>query len=232
MKKIIVILFLLTFTNTYSQKVNKEEVSLSSKTIESQKILSDEEKIIAELKKWDEKLNTLKSDFRQEVFFKQAQIRQKVEGSIAYKKPDKLRIEHFSPNKQIIVTDKVEIQVYKPEDAQIYKMPWDLWKKNQNFSQILDFGNYSEIMKNNKIDIFKSSTTIKIQLKNKQNPSLYTLTLSLSPENFFPYQSSLEVEDTVINTELYKTEINGNLDDKIFKLEKAEKAEIIEIKSK
>lgn len=237
MKKIICILFSVGFTTSiYSQQIQKDRIKTSTTTanfqIEKDSSSIKSSQVIDELEKWDEKLNTLKSDFKQEVFFKEANIRQKVEGEIIYKKPNLLRIEHTSPSKQIIITDKVDIQVYKPEENQIYKMSWDYWKKTQNFSSLFDFGNYSELINKNEIKIEQSSNTIKVQFTNKEKPSLYEFTLFLSPKDFFPYQASLKVEDTYIFTELFNTEINGKIEDKTFQLEKTKKTEVIELKTK
>ena len=45
----------------------------------------------------------------------------------------------------LIVTDKTDIWIYKPADNQVVKTAWDAWRRtqDQNFSGILDFGNYA-----------------------------------------------------------------------------------------
>jgi len=208
------------------------EIKITTETLKKSDITEGVNDVINHLKKWDEELSTLKADFYQEVFFTQANIKQKVEGNISYKKKDKLRIEHIKPSRQIIITDKVNIYIHKIEDDIIYKTSWDYWKKSQNFSGILEFGNYADIIEKNNINISISTSIISVEFKNKENPSLYTLTLLLSKDNYFPCEANMEVDKTIIKTKLLNIKINEKIDDKIFEFQKPKKAEIIEIKSK
>ncbi len=106
---------------------------------------------LANLEAWDAKLETLKADFTQEINFKEAGLRQSVEGTLQYSKPNLLRIEHTKPAAQLVVTDKTDIWIYKPADKQVVRTTWDAWRRtqDQNFSGILDFGNYSTLAAKN-----------------------------------------------------------------------------------
>jgi len=66
------------------------------------------------LTQWDNKLESLKADFKQTVNFTEAGLSQNMEGRIHYLKPDNLRIEHSLPARQIVYTDKKNIWIYKP----------------------------------------------------------------------------------------------------------------------
>ncbi|PIS47066.1 MAG: hypothetical protein COT17_05370 [Elusimicrobia bacterium CG08_land_8_20_14_0_20_51_18] len=238
MKKIILtaVFFTLLAGNSFCGEAGKEraapEINESSGAVSgpAPEVL----KVVEKLKEWDAKLESLKSDFSQEVDFTNAGIKQKVEGTLSYKKKDRLRIEHLKPSRQLIITDKRDIFIYKVEDELVYKTSWDYWKKtqDQNLSGILDMGNYSELAEKNEIKVTETPEGIKAEFTSKNNPGVYLLTLTLSATDYFPYEASLRVDKTLITTKLTKTEINGELDDKLFKFVKPKKAELIEIKRK
>jgi len=240
-KKIIILIFFFNFyifafgedKNTINENLQiNTEIKTTTETQKKSGITEDVNDVINHFKKWDEELSSLKADFYQEVFFTQANIKQKVEGNISYKKKDKLRIEHIKPSRQIIITDKINIYIHKVEDDLVYKTSWSYWKKAQNFSGILEFGNYADIIEKNNINVSISTSIISVQFKNKENPSLYTLTLFLSPDDYFPYEANMEIDKTIIKTRLLNVKINEKIDDKIFEFQKPKKAEIMEINSK
>jgi len=171
------------------------------------------------LKKWDEQLNSLKATFTQEVIFKNADIKKKINGSIAYKKPDNLKVEHVSPRKQLIITDRKKIFIYKPEDKIAYEADWEYWKKNldNSLSSLIDFGNYSSLAEKNSSSIYVEGNLWVLELRSKKNPSAYLLKLFLSKEDFFPKKASLEVGDSVIMTELEDVSKNIEIKNDEFK---------------
>lgn len=190
----------------------------------------DLETIIKKLKKWDAKLNTLQTDFSQEIKFKEAGLKKKLRGAVSYLKPNYLKIEHTAPEKQTIVTDKKIIWIFKPADNQVIKTSWDRWFKIQNgqFSGILDFGNYSKLIKKNNVALKSADPSrISIALTSKKNPSLYTLTLKLSSTDYFPINAILDLDETIIITSLINTKKNTDISKEDFKFTPPKSAEII-----
>lgn len=178
-------------------------------------------KILDAFREWDKKLNSLVSDFTQTVHFGEAGLDQEVEGKLHYLKPDRLRIEHTKPSRQIIYTDKKILWIYKPQDSQAIQVDWEQWKKTQSsaFSGIMDFGNYSKIIEKHYIFIDSAAVNaeyITLRFVPKNNPELYTLTLSLSATDYFPVETSLTVGKTSIRTVLKKMEKNVKVPASLF----------------
>ncbi|MCK5358083.1 MAG: outer membrane lipoprotein carrier protein LolA [Elusimicrobiales bacterium] len=186
--------------------------------------------IVEKLKEWDNKLASLETDFFQEINFKEAGLKKTIKGEMRYLKPNYLKISHLAPEKQTIVTDKKILWIHKPADNQVIKTPWNNWfKQNNQLSGILDFGNYSKLVKNNTVKIHKDkSSEIIIDFISKKNPSLYKLTLKLSSTDFFPMGAVLDLEQTIISTELRNTKKNTRISTDTFQFTPPKNAEVIE----
>ncbi len=193
-----------------------------------------EEKAIRELKAWDSRLDSLEADFTQEVSFTEAGLKQSIEGKLQYVKPNLLRIEHIKPSRQLVVTDKADIWIYKPEDKQVVKTAWEAWRKtqDQNFSGILDFGNYSSLTARNetKVEGGKGGAPFTVTFTPRSGAA-YTLKLTLSATDYFPSGAELSVDGTVIRTTLTSVTKNGEIDRKIFKFTPPKGTETLEFKN-
>jgi len=192
-----------------------------------------EAQVLAGLKAWDLKLETLRTRFTQDVDFSDAGLKQHVEGMLSYAKPDMLKIEHIKPARQLVYTDKKELWVYKPEDSQAVRTSWAAWKRNQNsnFSGIMDFGNYTSLTEKNNIRLSKGKDSphyITMVLNPKSDPGLYTLTLVLSSTDYFPAEATLSVERTTIKTRLENPEKNVSLDRTLFRFVPPKGTEVLE----
>ena len=191
---------------------------------------------LAGLKNWDAKLETLSARFTQEVNFSEAGLKQNVEGELKYSKPNLLRIEHFRPARQVVITDKRDIWIYKPEDAQVIKTSWEAWRKTQsdNFSGILDFGNYSALTEKNNTAVSGGTPAhpyITVVFTPKANPGQYSLSLTLSATDYFPLEAELTVDKTIIKTRLSGVEINKALPPELFKFSPPKGTQVLEFKN-
>lgn len=185
--------------------------------------------VLSKLKEWDDKLITFKTKFKQKAVFKNADVTKEISGEITYKKPSMLKIEHFAPKKQIIITDKKKIFIVKPSEDETYEADWNEWKKHLDGSlaSLIDFGDYSSLLEKNSAEISYSDDKIILKMKNKKNPSAYILTLFLSKEDFFPQSARLEVEDSSIETEFISIIKNKDISEEEFKKPKTKKTEKI-----
>ncbi|MBI4351517.1 MAG: outer membrane lipoprotein carrier protein LolA [Elusimicrobia bacterium] len=190
--------------------------------------------IMEGLKAWDAKLETLKADFTQEVNFTEAGLKQSIQGSLRYVKPNLLRIEHTRPASQLVVTDKTDIWIYKPADNQAVRTSWDAWRRtqDQNFSGILDFGNYSSLAARNAVLVTPSADGGPVTVVfTPRSGAGYTLTLKLSPQDYFPVGAELSVDGTIISTRLTAVEKNSSVDKEIFKFSPPKGVEVLEFKN-
>ncbi len=222
-----------------AQPAKKEaSVAVSTKTAAAapaeKKAADPAVEIIEKLKAWDAKLETLKASFTQEVNFTEAGLKQSIEGNLRYVKPNLLRIEHSKPAAQIVVTDKENIWIYKPSDNQAVRTSWDAWRRtqDQNFSGILDFGNYSALAARNTVQVTPSAGGGPVTIVfTPRSGAGYTLTLKLSPQDFFPVEAELAVDGTIIKTRLSSVEKNGAVDKEIFKFSPPKGVEVLEFKN-
>ncbi|HAH32323.1 MAG TPA: hypothetical protein DCL44_08420 [Elusimicrobia bacterium] len=188
------------------------------------------------LKTWDTALETLSASFTQEVNFSEAGLKQTVEGELKYSRPNLLRIEHFKPARQLVVTDKRDIWIYKPEDTQVVKTSWEAWHKTQsdNFSGILDFGNYSALTEKNNTSVSGQTPAhpyITVVFTPKSNPDQYRLSLTLSATDYFPLEAELSVDKTTIKTTLYGVEVNKTLAPELFRFSPPKGTQVLEFKN-
>ncbi len=187
--------------------------------------------LVAALKDWDSKLESLKASFTQEVHFKEAGLKQSIEGTLLYVKPNLLRIEHLKPSRQIVVTDKKEIWIYKPEDKQAVRTEWEAWRRtqDQSFSGILDFGNYAALTAKNeaRADGGRDGAPPALTFVPRSGKN-YSLTIKLSPEDNFPTGAELSVEGTVISTRLKDVQRNVEIDKAQFRFSPPKGTEILE----
>ncbi|MBU2574379.1 MAG: outer-membrane lipoprotein carrier protein LolA [Elusimicrobia bacterium] len=188
--------------------------------------------VIGELMKWDQKLLSLRARFTQEFDFTEAGLKQHIEGALDYKKPDLLKIEHIKPARQLVYTDKKDLWVYKPEDSQVLKTSWAAWKKTQdnNFSGILDFGNYASLTEKNSVTVSTNANApyLTVTFTSKSEPQAYKLTLILSATDYFPVEAALSVEKTLITTKFESVEKNIPLDDAVFRFIQPKGTELLE----
>jgi len=190
--------------------------------------------VLEKLKAWDEKLLTLKASFTQEMNFKEAGLKQSIEGTLAYVKPNLLRIEHEKPARQVVVTDKTDIWIYKPEDKQVVRTTWDAWRKtqDQNFSGILDFGNYASLTARNTAKVTGGTANEPYVVTfTPRSGAAYALKLTLSATDYFPLAAELEVDSTLITTRLTSAEKNGEVDKALFKFTAPKGVETLEFKN-
>jgi outer membrane lipoprotein-sorting protein len=216
-----------------SKSKSKEKVSAVQTTaVEPVQKQILENKIIEELKNLDQKLESLKANFQQEVEFSEAGLKQHIEGILHYLKPTYLRIEHVQPSRQIIITDKNDLWIYKVEDSQVIKTNWNSWKENQNynFSGLLDFGDYSKIVEKNNIKTNKNEKAGRIDaiFTSREKPELYTLVLSLSATDYFPLEANLKVDKVSVKTKLENIEKNIVISTETFKFIPPKGTEVLE----
>ncbi|OGS13201.1 MAG: hypothetical protein A2234_11570 [Elusimicrobia bacterium RIFOXYA2_FULL_58_8] len=214
-------------------------IAVSTKTAAAQIPASDPaveraKKVLAKLEAWDANLQTLKAVFTQEINFTEAGLKQSVEGSLQYVRPNFLRIEHSKPASQLVVTDKTDIWIYKPGDKQAVRTTWNAWRRtqDQNFSGILDFGNYSSLAANNTAAITEDNKDGLITLVlTPRSGNAYALTLRLSATDYFPVEAELNVDSTIVKTRLLKADRNSPLDKGIFNFSPPKGTEVLELKN-
>jgi chaperone LolA len=211
----ILILFSMFFSyNVHAQEINGELL-----------------KFLLQLEQNEEKVNTVKAEFVQTVFFESTGEKQKIVGTVFLKKPGRIYINQKTPQEQRIYIYGKTITVYTPSESQAVI---DSWKNsvNDDFSpaSIVSFGSsWREIKKTNNIilDGYNDNRAIiKIQsLKNKNfNVKIYIAKTSMFPENAVVNSEGVEIE-LVFKSYIINPELAGS----IFKFKAPNNVEIIKL---
>lgn len=205
----------------HSQNTTSTSITLTTST---QSITNT----INELNEIDKKIESLECDFEQEVFFKTAEIKQKVEGKVLYTKPSKLKIIHTKPQKQTIIINNNEITIIKPKDKQVVISSWEKWKNSLeiNLKGLLEIGNYSRLAENANLEIKKSENTKEIIVISKD--SKYRINLIFTQDNI-PLKGEFELGDTSVSIIFKNVKINQKIKDDEFVFKNKEKYEVLKI---
>jgi len=177
--------------------------------------------VMERFERFDRDLITLAAAFRQTVHSEDTGQTQTVAGTLAYRKKDRLRIEHRAPEAQTLVCDGSRVWVWRPANGQVIRAKLDEWKKSQPLAQgLLDFGNYAELLK--RYDVTLSSVSapasdghrsLALALKPKAAGAGgdFLLTLRLSTRDFFPFDSELRVGSVSARTVFSDVRFNPDL---------------------
>lgn len=177
----------------------------------------DETNPIEEIKRIDNSIKTLAADFEQEILFKTAELKQKVEGNLLFLKPGNLKITHTKPQNQIIIIrNKKELTIVKHKDKQIINTNWDKWKTNlePRFKGLLELGDYTSLAEKEDVKLIKEEDKNIIIITSKKN--LYSLKITLTKENI-PLKAELDMGDTIITTLFKNVELNKEIKESEFK---------------
>ncbi|MEW5804985.1 MAG: outer membrane lipoprotein carrier protein LolA, partial [bacterium] len=77
--------------------------------------------VIQRVQEWYDKLSDLQADFRQKTFSQTLNRTTEAQGKIYFKKPNLMKWNYISPEKQIYVINHENFWWYVPEDAQVVK---------------------------------------------------------------------------------------------------------------
>jgi outer membrane lipoprotein-sorting protein len=166
------------------------------------------EMVISRFEQFDAKVNTLSANFRQGVRMDESGVDQSVEGALEYHKPNLLRIEHRLPESQTIVADGTWLWVWRKDSNQVVQTRLEDWKKSEPLAEgLLDFGNYSKLLKTYDVSIATVSAPgpdgharFELLLKPKDKTAAFSLTMQMTTADFFPTQTELRAGSILART--------------------------------
>lgn len=178
---------------------------------------------------YDKTMNTLAADFRQSVRWDESGTTQTVEGTVEYKKPDRLRLEHRLPESQTVVADGLWLWIWRKETNQVIQAKFEDWKKSDQVAQgLLDFGKYGELLK--RYDVFIATVSepgpdghrrfelgLKPLAKDKGKTGDFSLRLRVSTRDFFPGDTEMKVGSVSIHSVFEKVRFNPELAEERFR---------------
>ena len=210
-------------TPTSAPAVKEKQLPLVPPTVQEAKkqiishkayVPSPEEKIKA-FKKWDENLQSLRIQFTQTTSYDGVLISQS-QGVLSYHKGKNLlrldTLDEAGKITQTALTDKKQIFVLDEAGHTVTQLSWAEWQQSQPNQALFDFGNYTALLERHNIQVLPNNTLV---LTPKQGEN-YTLHLSLSAQDYFPYLIKIVAEDVVTEARLQHTQKNTPLDLSIF----------------
>ena len=183
--------------------------------------------VLERFERFEHDLLTLSATFQQSVRSQDTGQSQSVAGTLAYRKKDRLRIEHRLPERQTLVCDGARVWVWRPANDQVIRTKLDAWKKSQPLAQgLLDFGNYADLLRHYEAAVATTSAPAadgyrSLSLVLKPRPGAapggdFTLTMLLSTRDFFPFDSELRVGDVSARTVFSDVRYNPQLPPALF----------------
>jgi outer membrane lipoprotein carrier protein len=186
----------------------------------------------------DKNLSTLEADFRQFVHWDDSGMAQTVEGSLDFKKPDGLRLQHKLPEAQTVVSDGTLLWIYRPSTNQVIKTRLDEWKKSEPMAQgLLDFGNYAGLLKTYDAEISSQTAPgadgqrdvwLRLKPKQKSAGGDFVLTLKLSTRDFFPADTELRAGTVSVHSIFSNIKYNPPQPDSRFRFTPPPGADVFE----
>ncbi|GHT71805.1 hypothetical protein AGMMS49950_09110 [Endomicrobiia bacterium] len=187
--------------------------------------------LLLKMEEADKKINTLKADYTQSIFFKSTKEKQEMSGTIYLKKPGSIYIDKKTPQKQYIYIDGKNITTYTPDNGQEII---DKWKNviDDDFTPvtIVSFGSsWREIKKTNKISFGgEDEKYIVIRVESLKNNS-QTIKIYISKATMCPCKTVLESDGTKVEIIFKSYTVNPPLDKNIFKLNVSNEVEVIKL---
>ncbi len=193
--------------------------------------------VLERFERFDAGLQTLSGEFRQSVHSQDTGQTQSVSGSLAYRKKDRLRIEHAQPEAQTLVCDGARVWVWRPANGQVIRSKLEDWKRSQPLAQgLLDFGNYAALVKRYDVSLATVSApdadghrSLALALKPlDRSQGDFLLTLRLSTRDFFPFDSELRVGAVTARTVFSGVRFNPGLPESQFQFRPPPGADILD----
>ena len=193
--------------------------------------------VLERFERFDAGMNTLAGEFRQSVHSQDTGQSQTVTGTLAYRKKDRLRVEHLAPEPQTLVCDGSRVWVWRPANGQVIRSKLDEWKRSQPLAQgLLDFGNYAGLLKRYDVSVATVSApgpdghrSLALALK-PLDPSRgdFLLVLRLSTRDFFPFDSELRVGAVTARTTFSGIRFNPALPESQFQFQPPPGADVLD----
>lgn len=184
--------------------------------------------IAARFAEVDGRMKTLKASFKQFVRMEDADTVQQVEGEVAFRKPDLMRLTHRIPEPQTVVSDGVFLWVHRPSTNQVIQTRVEAWRRKEPLAKgLLEFGKSADLL--TKYDAALSTVsapgadghrTFVVTLKPKaadKGDTDFLLTLKASDRDFFPGEATLRVGRASIRSTFEGVRLNPELPDETFR---------------
>ncbi|MCS7231495.1 MAG: outer-membrane lipoprotein carrier protein LolA [Elusimicrobiota bacterium] len=203
--------------------------------------------LIEKIKQKESQINSIKANYSQIINFVDLNEVYEIKADFLYVRPDKVKIELYSPIRQIIVADSNVIYVKDILNDIIYKfnskryfekehnyLPLIFSKKNMKYT-VVDFikkTGLKLVAEEEKYYVLSTKYSNKLHSKNRSTllPKETKFVMWLDKDTLFPRKISMVSEKYIVETDLQNYEVNFEYLESEFEIEKSTNTKIIEIK--
>ncbi|MCX7910515.1 MAG: outer-membrane lipoprotein carrier protein LolA [Endomicrobia bacterium] len=203
--------------------------------------------LIEKIKQKESQINSIKANYSQIINFVDLNEVYEIKADFLYVRPDKVKVEIYSPIRQIIVADSNVIYVKDILNDIIYKfnskryfekehnyLPLIFSKKNMKYT-VVDFikkTGLKLVAEEEKYYVLSTKYSNKLHSKNRSTllPKETKFVMWLDKDTLFPRKISMVSEKYIVETELQNYEVNFEYLESEFEIEKSTNTKIIEIK--
>lgn len=186
--------------------------------------------IAARFAEVDGRMRTLRSSFKQFVRMEGSDTVQQVEGEVLFRKPDLMRLTHRLPEPQTVVSDGTFLWVHRPSTNQVIQTRLEAWRRKEPLAKgLLDFGRSADLLKRYDAVVSTVSApgdggwrTFAVTLTPRAadraaGGAEFSLTLTASTKDFFPYEAVLRVGRASVRSTFAGARLNPELPDETFR---------------
>lgn len=174
----------------------------------------------------DRELTTLTARFTQTLTMAETGITQVSEGTVSFRKPESLRVEHVRPERQTVTVSSGEIWVWRPSQNQAIHGRLADWKKaDPLIENLLQLGGYRRMLDSYDVSLDTPAAMLVLKPKSGGEDS-FTLTLALAPRTMFPAVTELTAGAMRVRTALSETRFNPALPETAFRFEPPKGADV------
>lgn len=176
------------------------------------------EAVVARMEEAEKKVQALSFDFTQTTTIRLTGEKQKIRGAALFRRPDKFRVEHKSPQAQTVVSDGKTLWFYNPSRGQVFVDSWENWSASAGFPKgLMSFQwEVSGLRKRYAIELERKASgeppAAVLKLTPLEGgPWPYVFRLWVNTETGLPFRTELESQSVAAVTEIVKTRMNPAL---------------------
>ncbi len=184
----------------------------------------------------DAGLQSVRFDYVQEMKSGLTDEVQTSSGTAYFKKPKNLRIEQKEPMPQLVVSSGKSVFIYTPRFKQVLKDSWNhYFAKGSFFPGLIGFQQTLEKLKSDYRWSLGASSEMngekmfRLNLENKSPQDKDQLNLWIAESDFIPRKAEVIAGTLKVTTTLVSLQKNPVLDAELFKFEKPQESQIIQV---
>jgi chaperone LolA len=193
------------------------------------------EEVLAAMERAEKDVLTLQFDYAQTAEIRLTGETQTLRGKAYFRRPDRFRIEHVSPQSQVVVSDGKTLWFHNVARGQVLVDSWKNWADAAEFPKGLAPFQWDAASLRERYDVAledrpagETGSAVIVRLTPKETTAWpYTFRLWVDPASGLPERTELESSSVKAVTRLSRTRVNPDLPDSLFTLRIPEGTEVL-----